>query len=224
MFFIPTHCRVKKLKRFFASLGPEDLKFPFCILLWKDDPEFEQYMAEQWPCRITVLEGKYSYCTEKLNAAFWLYPNLPWYGFFGDDTVLVAKDTLHLLVERAERFNIAFPDEGKGWPGHVVLGGDLVRAMGFIAFPKLLHNCIDSVWLDIGTSFGLLKPCPEVECFLENSQHGKDDPRKCDMDEAYARVMTINQTGAWDFDRYWNRVERVPTFARIEEALHGKEK
>lgn len=220
MFFIPTHNRVEKLKRFFASLGVADLWLPFRILLWHDDPAFSDYMEQEWPCPIITLTGKASYCNEKLNEAFRVYPNEPWYGFFGDDVVVKAKNSLHLLIERAERWNIAFPDEGNGWPGHVVIGGNLLRAMGFFAHPDLKHNCIDSVWNDIGLHFNLLRPCPEIECFLENAVHR--DERQCPMDEAYARVQTINQTASFDYHRFWLRRDQPIVFERIERALHGQ--
>ena len=129
-----------------------------------------------------------------LNAVLKLYPDEPWYGFIADDEVLLAdspKDWDLRLIERAGRWDIAHGWEdwhsGTRCQGYVVLGGDLVRAVGFLGVPSCFHNFgFDCAWewLAANPAFGGGGCCrihlvPEVRVSHKHHKLGKSDNDAC---------------------------------------------
>lgn len=212
MWLLPTHNRIAKLTRLIDSLGDEDVKQPISVLLWKGDPAFDAYLGLKFPgnIKLEILDGDFSYCTEKLNWGYRKYRDAQFFGFIADDIVCVKQNQLAKLAEMAGVWNIVAMGDNSvnsriGWPGHPVLGGKLVRSMGWFAFPPLLHNCIDSVWFDIACEFQDLHKRTEQIWRVESPVYEGED--KCDWDEAYKRVNTekINGSASFNYDLFWCR-------------------
>jgi hypothetical protein len=89
-----------------------------------------------------------------LNKVFEIYPDEDWYGFIADDEMLSEdspKNWDQRLIAAAGRWGIAHAWEpwnnGRRCQGYPVLGGKLVRAVGYLALPTCHHNFgFDSMW------------------------------------------------------------------------------
>lgn len=91
-------------------------------------------------------------------------PQRPWYGFIADDVVPETPGWDAALIEVAGLDGMAVPAGGHDPQGapHFVLGGDLVREIGWLAMPGFDRLYIDTVWMDIATKRGVLRRAPEV--------------------------------------------------------------
>jgi len=95
--------------------------------------------------------------------AFEAYPDLDWYGFLADD--VLPEGNWESLIETAGRDGLAFGDDGingEKHAAHFVLGGDLVREIGFLCLPGLSRLYIDTVWCDIARARGVYRYRPDV--------------------------------------------------------------
>ena len=89
-----------------------------------------------------------------LNWCFRQYPNEPWYGFIADDEYLMPEspgDWDNKLIDAAGSWGAAHGWEtlhqGKRFQGYCVIGGDLARAVGYLAIPTCWHwYGFDSMW------------------------------------------------------------------------------
>lgn len=129
------------------------------------------------------------------NFAFNLFPNEPWYGFMSDDEFLMPESALdwdERLVNAAGRWDIAHGweslNQGKrGMHGYPCIGGDLVRAVGYLGVSTCWHSFgIDSMWewLTAPRSFGGGDCCrsyyvPEVKIEHRHYRLGTAENDQC---------------------------------------------
>jgi len=223
MWVVPSHGRPKLLKRLADSFGSEDLKQPLVVVLCDKDPLWPEYLKEKWPASwdFAVARGEYTYCGEKMNFALEKYPQAKFYGHLCDDVWIQTKDMLSELAEKAGDWNISFPSDGiydEQPPENLVcfpcMGGKLVRAIGWWAFPELKHNCIDSVITDIGAKLGLLVNCRHLRLSMLSPAD-----RVNHWDDTYKRVELINLEAGQIYHSSWEKNEREATLARVREAM-----
>jgi len=98
------------------------------------------------------------------NEAYRRTPWRPWWGFIADDVVPETPGWDAKLIAAAGRDGMAVPGGGHDAEGcpHFVLGGDLVREMGWLALPDLDRLYIDTVWGDIARQRGVFRRVPDV--------------------------------------------------------------
>lgn len=109
------------------------------------------------------------------NDAFRRHPNEAWYGFIADDVVPLTPDWDVRLIEEAGSHGMAVPAGGHDVNGapHFVLGGDLVREIGWLSLPGLDRLYIDTVWQRIAEARGTLKRVPDVVLEHRHFSNGK---------------------------------------------------
>lgn len=98
--------------------------------------------------------------------AFAAMPSLGWYGFLADDVLPRTMNWDRILIETAGRDGLAFGDDGingEAHAAHFVLGGDLVRDIGFLCLPGLSRLYIDTVWCDIARDRNVYRYRPDVK-------------------------------------------------------------
>lgn len=95
---------------------------------------------------------------DKINRTFADFPNEKYYGIIGDDSVPETEGWDIFLGEQAGRLNIAFGTQvyiDRGGGG--AIGGDLIRALGWICLPVVQHFYSDDAIELIGKEFDCLK-------------------------------------------------------------------
>lgn len=89
-----------------------------------------------------------------IGALNWLlkeYPNEPFYGFIGDDEFVYSKGWNIQLTQAAGDWNVSHANDG--WQSgrrihsYVCIGGELARAVGYLAVPGCWHWFgFDAMW------------------------------------------------------------------------------
>lgn len=124
-----------------------------------------------------------------LNEAFKHFPNEPWYGLWTDDFEAKTLGFEQRMIDAAGKDGIAAANDL--WQGEIkggkvsgcfVIGGDLVRAVGYMAIDGLRHSFIDDMWGAIGYALDRVTYLPDV---IVEHQHAWN--KKAAPDEGYKR-------------------------------------
>lgn len=130
------------------------------LALWSGDARLREYLRQEWPenWRVETISRRGNGPT--YNKILDRYPNEPCYGFLADDAILDEQGMLRQLEQEAGDWNVAYAND-KHWgarlPTMPCIGGDLVRAVGFLAPEFLTHWAIDNAWGVIGERLGALR-------------------------------------------------------------------
>lgn len=163
MWIVPTRCRPNNCQRLIASEWNTGL----VLCIDSDDPLMGAYVS--LPVRNSVMitgNPPGIGLAAIYNREFRALQDLPWFGIGADDMLPESPGWDLRLVNAAGRDGLAYGDDGRGpghRPTHFVLGGDLVREIGWLALPGLQRLYIDTVWSDIARSRGVERYCADVK-------------------------------------------------------------
>lgn len=152
MHLLPSRGRPVELQRFFDEGQPEQ---PGVVITEED--QREAYSRIQMPANWTllVLPATRVGFVKAANAGFALFPNEPWYGQSGDDSVGRTPRWDTILAQAATPNKVVWPNDLFGGRcTQPFVGGDLCRALGWFSYPKLGHLFCDTVWGDIQARLG----------------------------------------------------------------------
>lgn len=118
-------------------------------------------------------------------------------GFLGDDHRPRTAEFDRLYVEALRKLGtgIVYGDDllqGARIPTQVAMTSDIVRAMGFMAPPSLVHLAVDNWWKELGEGAACIRYLPDVVV-----EHMHPFAGKADWDEGHLRV---NQQSMYDRD------------------------
>jgi hypothetical protein len=186
MWFMPSRGRPSNVARFFQRYAETGADSPGRVLLDDDDPQLSLYQAlvatpPNWDLVVAPRIG----LGPMENRAFNEHPNEPWYGCIGDDAVPVTAGWDRLLIEAAGLDGLAYGADGisdEAHAGHCVMGGDFVRANGWLTLPGLMRLYGDNVRMLIARRRGVLRYCADVRI-----EHWHFSNRKAPMDETYRK-------------------------------------
>lgn len=223
MWVIPSHGRPHKLAELAASFGPKDLEQPVMVVLSKADSLYQEYFKREWPKTwdFRVLDENQSYCGEKMNAALGWLPKAKFYGHLCDDVLIETPDRLQELVEAAGDWKISCPNDGI-YHGDLfcfpVMGGKLVREIGWWAHPLFKHNCLDSVIDDIAKTLNIGVFFKDIRYIVKHPQLGT-----APSDATYERVEEINRQAGNLYDTKWrDSPDRLQLLARLKRVLEAQ--
>lgn len=130
------------------------------LALYENDNRLPEYVAQEWPenwvTEIVPMRGNGPTYNEILRR----YPHERCYGFLADDAILDEQGMLRELSAGAGSWNIAYANDkhhGADIPTMPCMGGDLVRAIGYLSPRCLIHWGIDCAWKEIGERLGVLR-------------------------------------------------------------------
>jgi hypothetical protein len=139
-----------------------------CLIFDEDDPCLDEYMQIKKPMdwvEMVMPKNDDAGIMDLENHVMQYAPAQPYYGMLGDDSVPETVEWDQRLIEAAGSDGVAWPNDGiQGgkFGTMLVLGGDLVREMGWIAPPGLKHLYVDNLWTAIGRARGKATYLPEV--------------------------------------------------------------
>lgn len=154
---IPSRSRPQNIPRMFVG------DTPFLLMLDKDDPMLGAYIDLHYPDNWALRIRERMPLSEIYNKAFEEFPFEDFYGIFADDVTPETEGWDHKLIEAAGRDGMAYGDDGIGTATHFALGGDLVREMGWLAYPGLDRLYIDTIWQDISLAKRVIHYLPDVK-------------------------------------------------------------
>lgn len=141
---------------------------PTCAVMVDGDP----YDIE-WPAHWKIHYSRmHLEMQSALNELFSLYPQERYYGIFADHARPKTPNWCQELVDIAGSNRVAIADCGKTIvnPSTGVrrmnspcIGGDLVRAVGWIWLPTVVHMYGDDAWEDIAYGLDLVEYAPQVK-------------------------------------------------------------
>lgn len=188
---------------------------PVWLVLWEGDPRLKEYLHEQWPASWRVhtvpMEGNGPTYNEMLR----LHPSEPHYGFLADDATLDVQGMLGELERAADQWNVAYANDqhhGEKLPTMPCLGGDLVRAVGYLAAPNLLHWAIDNMWGELGRVLDCLRFQSRLTYTHRHPLFGTAN------DDATYRASRMNSFGYEQIFRSWYINELPKAAARVRRA------
>lgn len=121
-----------------------------------------------------------------MREAFALYPDESRYTIMGDDEIPRTERWDSELSETAGPVGIAYPAD-LIWHGkritQPVVGGDLLRAIGWWTLPGLTHLYVDTVFEHLGRALGCARYRPDIIV-----EHLHFSVGKSPYDETYRRV------------------------------------
>ena len=164
---LPTISRPQNLGRLIDSYNEVEENAPVLVMLWADDPFFDQYLSLQLPKRWELVVEKDRFtATDAMRFLVKTNPNASAYGFLGDDLIFHTP-WWETLSEYADDSCISYPDDGihgPQLPTHFVCGRKLVETVGWWALPGLVHSGVDVAWHLIGLNIpGLIHYCDDVK-------------------------------------------------------------
>lgn len=131
-----------------------------------DEDDRGTYAGMQLPRNWDWMIGERAGLVEIQNRAWRSFPDEPWYAVCGDDLRFTPPGWDSILSTAAGRHHVAWADDGvkrdRLCTAYFV-GGDLVRAMGWLAHPAFGHLYADTVWWEIATRGGLARYQPQVK-------------------------------------------------------------
>ena len=159
MWILPSRGRPASLKRFFDAYRATGADSPGLVCLDNDDATLDEYLKialpHYWNWDIDAPIGLGVRC----NAAYGKFPNEPWYGLISDDVLPKSLRWDEILIAKAANDGMAYGSDGiveAAQFTHGVLGGDLVRDLGWIILPGLQRIYGDNVLTEIGKERGVL--------------------------------------------------------------------
>ncbi len=165
MWIYPTRGRPQACAALLQSMARHAMFGPGILMLSAADPCLTEYQAIELPARWTsaVVYSDGVDTADKLRTAFGLFGGEPWYGWIADDNTVETTGFEQRLVNAAGAWGMASgndhwqadPDPSRSrCHGATVIGGDLLRALGWIVPPGVEHCCIDDAWEHVGRELG----------------------------------------------------------------------
>ncbi len=186
MWILPSRSRPQNLRRLIVA----GITTPVYLRLDDDDPMLQGYRDIDFPLGWFFIVTKRALLSSIYNAIFMAMPDLDWYGFLADDVVPETPGWDRLLIESAGKDGLAFGDDGingGAFATHFVVGGELVRSVGWLALHGLDRTYIDTVWNDIAVERGVRRYLPDVKL-----RHHHFSNRLAMMDQTYRKPTKDN--------------------------------
>lgn len=152
MHLLPSRGRPVQLQRFFDEGKPEQ---PGVVITEEDQADRYSRIAKPGSWKILVLRSPRVGFAAAANAGFAAFPNEPWYGTSGDDSVGRTPHWDTILGAAATPNKVVWPNDLFGGRcTQPFIGGDLCRALGWFSYPKFGHLYTDTLWGDIQRKLG----------------------------------------------------------------------
>lgn len=218
MWILTSLSRPRELQRMAASYRWTDETV--VLALYEKDPMLGEYMMGAWPkswqTAVVAMPGN----GPTYNALLEMKPKEPFYGFLADDILLDTPGMLKELEREAGQWNIAYSNEGHQCERLATMpciGGDLVREVGYLAPPHIVHWAIDDVWTAIGRKLDRLRYRADLRYTHLNPIWGTAP------DDKTYRLARQRSFGYQDIFRAWQvggELDRI--VARVNQgATHG---
>lgn len=165
MWIFATRSRVDNCKRFIESWNKTKANSEVYLRLDDCDPFLHDLLNLNWPKNFEIIVGPREGLRAALNEGSNKYPNKNWYGLLADDLVPATECWDQYLINKAGLKQISYPNDLGGkpkLPTHPVVGGDLVRAVGWFGLPCSNHLYLDTAWKVIGEGLNCLHRMPDI--------------------------------------------------------------
>lgn len=221
MILLPTRHRLNNVNRFIAAYVMTGATLPVQIIIDKDDGSYNGMgLPSHWPN--PLINEK----THDLNAAFNLgletYPDAEYYGIMADDITPETAGWDVRLRDACLPHYVAWGEDGIRQANaldapalctHPFLGGDLVRAWGWIMSPYTNRHCADKIWRNFANELGIGKFLKDVV-----TKHRHWQIQEAEFDPTYASQPSAKE-GDTQYRKYKGSAQFYEDVTRVAEAL-----
>ena len=215
---VPTRGRPSNIEDLLFSLQETDTVSDLVIVVDDDDPEIDHY-RELSPAQMIVLPREGKGMAKPLNkASSMLADDYRQFCFIGDDHRPRTQAWDKLFIDELDRLGVGLVYgndllQGEGLATAVAMTGNIVKALGGMVPPGLIHLYLDNFWMKLGKDLGAMTYLPEV--ILE---HLHPIAGKAEWDEGYKAVNAeeIYSADAKAFDEYINGAAYVELLTALK--------
>lgn len=200
VWFCPTFERPKRLQELAEAWEKTAQGEPLFVRVWNQDKFKKEYFSMDWPRTWTLYESPAQWCGEALQEFFRLHPDEQQYGFIGDDVIPCTDNWPEILSVAAGDWYLAYPNDTiqrHGLATHFLLGGELLRTLGWWVPEGFKHHYLDQVLQNIAVNAGLARFCPEVTFYHKHQLKGR-----AENDHVYRKADVIFNEGMERWDEY----------------------
>ena len=189
---VPSRGRPDNIKRLAEDFDRTSVDAELIVVCDDDDPELTNY--PEW-----VEVGPRKRLGPTLNEwAVNMAEEFDYIGFMGDDHSPQSMDWDREVVKalRELKTGIVYGDDGfqgENLPTAAFMTSNIIRALGYMLPPKLIHLYVDNAWLSWGRGADCIRYLPNVKITHLHPVAGK-----AEWDERYAEV---NSQKMYDDDR-----------------------
>lgn len=186
-----------------------------------DDPRLRQYLTGPQGSDVEYVIGDRKSLTGWTNtiALGRLSHGFTHYASLGDDHLPRTRGWDDTLMRAADRSGpgISYGNDlaqGENLATAPVINVKIVRALGWMCYPKCQHYLVDNIWIDLGRAAGCLTYCPDVVVEHLHPAFGKGT-----MDATYADAGGFSVDHP-DYRAYleWQRTGRSLDVAKVQAA------
>ena len=197
---VPSRGRPQSIAELVKSLEETKTSSSLYVVIDEDDPTLEEYkklsVELEFNYMITEREGKGM--AKPLNKAAKFLSDAGWYDhfcFLGDDHRPRTIDWDMQLVNKLDwmETGLAYGDDllqGEQLPTAVAMSGNIVKALGGMVPPNMIHLYLDNFWLQLGRDLDAICYMPEVVIEHLHPVAGKgewdDQYREVNAEEVYS--------------------------------------
>jgi hypothetical protein len=203
MWSLPTRGRPSSLQRFINEYKNTGASSKVYVRLDDDDLFLDEYKKIELPSTFILKIDKRIGLKASMEEMFHAYPNEAWYGLAADDLIPKTPKWDSLLIQSAGLRGISYPNdlgENITLPTHPVVGGDLVRAVGWFGHPATYHFYLDNAWQFIGENLNCIARLDNVIV-----EHNHYTFNKSELDQTY---LDRKPDGKKDKRLYFNWMEQ----------------
>lgn len=192
------------------------------------DETVDEYSELRLPSNWTLhTERRWGSIGASMRWCFRQYPQASQYGWLADDTLPRTEGWDKQLEQAAGRWCLSFArdnllSETKNWHGYLergedltaglCWGGDLVRAVGWWAPPRLKQAGIDTTWAELIAPLGLARYVEDVTVEHRSWRNGS---RPCDAGDKGSHI----DADIAEFTRWRDSPRRERMLGKLRRAL-----
>lgn len=201
IWILPLRERVEGTSRLLESLRATDPEARVLGVIDIDDPAYLTLKAFCEGAGVSLMPSRpYSPTAAKINDAVRANPSEGFYGFLANDIEIRTPGTLSALAAACPSMGLSYCDDsihGQNLPTHPCVSGDLVRTLGWWAFPDAAHNGIDIYLQEAANAGGGCKYLPEFLMYHHHPSEKRCTPDAVTERRAHWQEKDAAATSTW---------------------------
>ena len=214
---VPSRNRPQNIEDLIKSFDETETESDLIVIVDDDEPQMDAYL--QLGCDVLMVEKQGKGMAKPLNFAARHYAHkYRHFAFLGDDHRPRTKNwDLHFINTLDELgTGLVYGNDllqGEALATAVAMTGNIVKALGGMVPPGLIHLYLDNFWMQLGKDLGAMTYLPEV--ILE---HLHPIAGKAEWDEGYKAVNAeeVYSADAKAFDEYINGAAYVELLTALK--------
>jgi hypothetical protein len=215
---LPTRGRPDSLNRFIKAYEVTAATLPVTVVIDEDNFVVYERIIRNFPATWNFkINKKCRDLAAAMNGVVEENPNEPWYALIADDVAPMTEKWDVRLRDACIPYCVAWGDDGihqdRFAATHPFIGGDLVRAWGWLCPPYIKRGSADLIWRTFALELGLARYCSDVLLEHRHWQVGK-----AEFDTTYATQPSHTDDGA-AYKAYINGPKYQEDLKRVRERL-----